>query len=179
MGHAGIRLARGGLDRERDLGELTDRPVLEAALEDVEVHVVERPRGEAEVRVGLGDAGHALRLLHTGDDALLAQVARMRETEALRVEDADADAALAARDDVLDRAVLDLDGSGARFLEEDLTRADAAGAERVEPAFDDGLVAHALAHFSFPPTTTEGMRMVGCASATGAPCPSLPQVPVE
>src|SRR2546425_2665084 len=179
MGNPGIGLARGGLDRERDLGELAHRPVLETALEDVEVHIVERPRREAEVCVGLGDAGHALRLLHTGDDALLAQVARMRETEALPIEDADADAALAARDDVLDRAVLDLHGSGARFLEEDLPRADAAGAERIEPALDDGLVGHALAHFSFPPTTTEGMRMVGCASATGAPCPSLPQVPVE
>src|SRR5438309_10282720 len=35
------------------------------------------------------------------------------------------------------------------------------------------------AHLSFPPTTTLGMRMVGCASATGAPWPSFPQVPVE
>src|SRR3989442_15166209 len=146
MGNPGIGLARGGLDRERDLGELAHRPVLETALEDVEVHIVERPRREAEVCVGLGDAGHALRLLHTGDDALLAQVARMRETEALPIEDADADTALAARDDVLDRAVLDLHGSGARFLEEDLPRADAAGAERIEPALDDGFVAHALAH---------------------------------
>jgi len=61
-------------------------------------------------------------------------------------QDADADAALAARDRVLDRAVADLDRRRLPVAQEHLTAIDAQALDRCDRAIDDRLVRHFLAH---------------------------------
>ena len=120
MCDARIDRPRGFFDGQRDGTALGQRPVDHAHLVDVQVGVVDRFLRKSEVGIGFGDARHPPRRVGARSDAIRAEVARIGEAEALLVEDADADAALAARDDAFDRALLDLHRAGLRLPQEDL-----------------------------------------------------------
>ena len=169
MCDAGIHGPRRPFDRERDRPAVGERPLLEARLVDVEIDRFERRPSDTEVLVGLGDRGHASCLIDAGLDSRESEIAGVREADALRVEHAHAEAALATRGHDLERTLLRLDRTGQRVADEDLGGRDAAGAQRFERAIDDLVVRQPRAHWILPPMTTEGMRSVGCASATGAP----------
>ena len=164
------QLFLGGFTKTDDeTGHSDGKPLLEARLVDVEIDRFERRPSDTEVLVGLGDRGHASCLIDAGLDSRESEIAGVREADALRVEHAHAEAALATRGHDLERTLLRLDRTGQRVADEDLGGRDAAGAQRFERAIDDLVVRQPRAHWILPPMTTEGMRSVGCASATGAP----------